>query len=231
MGGGDQEEAEKQRKEEQKAKKKKKKKFKSQAASTDVADITPISGEESDKMDEKARKERTKGLPKDIPGRIVSISVVGNLSKILIAAHIKGLPAGTEGYIKRGSSGMLAKFRIALYDDRTAIAFVDLTPDMLHDHVSDIVINPTSMPKSSERRHDIATRVVGVSIVGGRTKILLGVGSSHGARDGMKGHLLDNGKPYEDFVVHKVSSLHCEAFVDTTLDDVQAHKSIMLNPS
>jgi hypothetical protein len=226
--GGDKEEAEKLRKDEQKAKKKKRK---SMAASTDIADVTKLSAEESDKEEKKARKERMKGLPQNVPGRIISISIVDGKSRILIGAHIKGMPAGTEGYIKRGSSGMLAKFRIALHDDRTAIAYVDLTPDMLRDHLEDVVINPTSMPKSSERRNDIGTRVVGVSIKDGKTKIQIGVGSSHGAREGMNGHLVHNNKPYLSFVVRKVNSLHCEAFVDTTIDDVQNHKSIILNPS
>ncbi|HEY5934392.1 MAG TPA: hypothetical protein VIU61_07155 [Kofleriaceae bacterium] len=236
MGGGDQE-AEKLRKEEQKAAKKKKRKLRdNEAASTDIADVTKLSDEEAEQLEQKSRKERAKGMPKDVTGRIINISVVphpngsgAELSKIMIGARVKGMQ-GAEGYIKRGS-GMLAKFRIGLHDDRTAFAFVDLTPDQLHPHVSDIVINPTAMPKSSERREDIATRVISIDIVKDRTRIKLGVGSSHGARDGMKGHLVHNGKPYISFVVTKVNSLHSEAFVDTTIDDVRNHNSVMLNPS
>lgn len=204
-------------------------KRKSMAASTDIADVTKYSPEDEDKFEEKARKERGKGLPKNVPGRIVGISVEGNKSRILISGAFKGM-SGIEGYIKDGPN-MLAKFRISLRDDTTAVALVDLAVDHLQQHLTDVVLNPTSMPKSAERRKNIGTRVIGVSVVAGKTKILIGAGSSHGVRDGMKGHLLDNGKPYERFVLTKVSSLTSEAIVDTTIDDTNAHKSIMLNPS
>ena len=203
-------------------------------ASTDVADLTPISDEEAESMDEASRKERSKKMPKDVHGRIISVSVVDGRSRIMIAGWTEGLKSGTEGYVKNGA-GMLAKFTIAIHDDRTSVAYVDLTPDMLHDHL-EVVLNPTSMPKSSERREDIKTRVVGVSVVTveqrQRTKILLGIGTSHGARDDMKGFLTDeSGKPFEHFEVTRAGSLSCEAIVDATIDDVNRHKTVMLNPS
>ncbi|HEY5934393.1 MAG TPA: hypothetical protein VIU61_07160 [Kofleriaceae bacterium] len=214
------------RKADEKAKKKKKS---SMAASTDLADVVKYSPEDEDKFAEKARKERGKSLPKDVPGRIVGMSVEGERTRLMISGRFKGM-TGIEGYIKSGSD-MLARFRISLQDDTLATAYVDLEPDLLREHLTDVVINPTSMPKSSERRKDIATRVIADSVVGGRTRILIGVGTIHGVRDGMKGHLLDNGKPYVRFVLTKVSSRTSEAFVDTTIDDVRNHKSIMLNPS
>ena len=221
MGGEN--ENEKQRKDEQKAKKKK-----SMAASNDVADLVKYSPEDEEKFEEKSRKERGKNLPKDVPGRIVSMSVEGNRTRITIGGRVKGM-AGIESYIKSGS-GMLAKFRIGLQDDNMAFAYVDLDPAQLKDHL-EVVINPTSMPKSSERRKDISARVVADAVVDGKTKILIGAGTLHGVRDGMKGHLLDNGKPYVRFILTKVSSRTSEAFVDTTIDDTRNHKSIMLNPS
>ncbi|MEJ7602045.1 MAG: hypothetical protein WKG01_29380 [Kofleriaceae bacterium] len=205
-----------------------------QAASTDVKDLTKISDDEAENMDEQSRKERSKKMPKDVHGRIVSVSVVDGKSKILIAGLTEGLKPGTEGYVKNGN-GMLAKFTIAIHDHRTSMAYVDLTPDMLHDH-SEVVLNPTSMPKASERRSDIKTRVVGVSVVTvdqrQRTKILLGIGTSHGARDDMQGFLTDeSGKPFEHFEVTRAGSLSCEALVDATIDDVHRHTTVMLNPS
>lgn len=229
MGGGDTE-AEEKRKEEQKAKKKKRKPRDNEAASTDIADVTTLSDEEADKLEEDSRKDRAKGLPKDVTGRIISMSVVGDKTKILIGARVKGMQ-GVEGYIRRGD-GMLARFRIGLWDHRTAFAFVDLTPDQLSPYAENVIINPSSMPAKSERRKDIATRVVNIDIVGGRTRIMIGRGSSHGVRDRMSGYIhAEGGKPYESFVLSKVSSLHSEAFVDATLDQVHRNMSVMVNPS
>ena len=198
------------------------------AASTDVKDLVEMSPADYEKHEEQSRRERGKGHEHDLHGRIISVSVVGSQTKIMIAGHVKGM-GGLEGYIKNGS-GMLARFKMAIHDDRTAYAFVDLTPDQIKDH-TDVVINPKAMPAASERREDIATRVVGVSVVGGKTKIMIGVGSNHGARAGMKGYLGENGKAYEHFVVSATHSTYSEAFVDTTVDDVQHHTSVMLNPS
>lgn len=205
-----------------------------EAASTDAKDAITLSEEEEEEAEEQSRQQRNKGAPRDVHGRIIGVSVIGHQSKITLAADMKGLKAGTEGYVKNGD-GLLAKFRIAIHDHRTAIAYVDLTPDQLQDH-QEVVLNPTTMPKSSERRQDIKTRVIGVSVVtvgkGQKTKILIACGSNHGARDRMHGFIAgSDGKPYERFELTGVHSTHSEAIIDANIDTVQAHTSVVLNPA
>lgn len=163
-------------------------------------------------------------------GRIINVSIVGGRTRITIGLGRKqGVRVGMEGYVKKGD-GMLADFQIDSTGDRTATAMVDATPDMLHDH-NMVMVNPSHMPKSSEPQKDMKSRVVGVSIIGGRTQILIGRGISHGARPGMAGYLVGSGgKPFAKFHLEEVGASASKAFIDYTIDQIKDHHEAILNP-
>jgi hypothetical protein len=164
----------------------------------------------------------------DVHGRIISVAVEGDMTKITIGlGKNQGVQVGMEGYIPKGG-GMLADFQIEEAHERTAIARVELTPDAIHGHTG-VIVNPTSKPKSAEPQVNVETRVIGVRIEGGRTKILLGRGQSHGARVGQKGTLFAGSREIADFEVDTAHPTYCEAFVDATPDMVHQASKVVLN--
>jgi hypothetical protein len=163
-------------------------------------------------------------------GRIINISIVNGMSRIMIGMGRKqGVRIGMEGYIKKGN-GMLADFQIdETRGDRVCVANVDVTPDMMKDH-HEVVINPSAMPKSTEPQKDMKSRIVGVSIVGGKTKIMIGRGVAHGARAGQIGYIVGNGgRRVETFEVSEAGSTHSSAFVEKTIDQIKDHHEVILN--
>ncbi len=164
-------------------------------------------------------------------GRIISLQVVGGQTRITIAlGHKQGVVPGMTGYIKKGN-GMLADFQIDAAEDRVAHAMVDVTPDMLKDH-SEVVINPSHMPKSSEAQSDMKARLLNISIVDNKTQIMIGRGSSNGAREGMVGYLIGrDGRTVAKFVIDQAHSTHSTALVDRTYDEVKECDEIVLNPA
>lgn len=163
-------------------------------------------------------------------GRIIGVSIVGGQTRIMIALGQKqGVAPGMMGYVKKGN-GMLADFQIDSVGDRVAHAMVEATPDMLHDN-NMVVVNPTQMPKSSESEGDMKARIVNLDIVGGKTRITIGRGTSHGARHGMAGYIVGSGgKPFEKFVIEEAHSTFSYAFVEHTIDGLKGHDQIILNP-
>ena len=201
--------------------------------STDAADLDGGDAAHADSahqrregIDERFSADQKSGT--DVHGRILAIGVENGMSKITIGLGSKyGVHAGMEGYIPKGD-GMLADFQIESVTERTAIAHVELTPDAIHGH-TDVIVNPTSKPKSAEPQINVETRVIGVSIEGGRTKIKLGRGASHGAREGQKGTLFVGSRELADFDVATAHPTYCEAFVDITIDMVHQATKVVLN--
>lgn len=162
-------------------------------------------------------------------GRILQVQVHGNMTRITIGLGEKqGVSPGMMGYVQKGS-GMLADFQIESVSDRVAYAMVEATPDMLKDH-SQVVVNPSQMPKSSEAEGDMKARLLKIDIVGGKTRITIGRGTSNGARSGMSGYIAGSGgKPYEKFVIDEAHSTFSTAFVERTFDELKGHDEIILN--
>lgn len=167
----------------------------------------------------------------DAQGRILGVSVVGGRTRIMIGLGQKqGIHLGMEGYVKAGD-GMLADFQIEEVRERTSYAFVETTVDGLADH-HQVVVNPTSRPKSSEPQKDMSARIVGLSIEGGQTKLMIGRGVRHGARAGMKGYIIgNNGHPFATFEVVEQHAGYCTAFVHHTIDALREHTQVILNPA
>lgn len=209
-------------------------------ASTDVADLEEIDDASHDASDH-ARRRPTAGPSEDDRwgagevahergGRIIGVSVVGGRNKVTIGLGEKqGVRVGMEGYLKKGA-GMAADFSIESVTERTSTAFVDLPMDLIQQH-SQVVVNPAAMPKA-ESKHDMKARVISISVEGGQTKIMIGFGSNHGARYGMKGQLLsESGGVWRTFAIAEEHPDHSVAYIDDTVDAVRAHTTVKLNPS
>ncbi len=209
--------------------------------STDIADVIEV--DDASEAASKHQRDATAGpseedrfgegpVASDAEGRILSVSVKGDMTEILIGLGKKqGIHVGMEGYIKQGT-GMHADFQIHRVEDRTAFALVDTTPDAIQQTDLRVVVNPSSMPKSSAPKQEMKGRIIGVSIQGGRTRIMIGLGRRHGARSGMTGYVVGpSGGPLFRFVVDEEHPGHVEAFVDATIDMLKDHHQIVLNPS
>jgi hypothetical protein len=177
----------------------------------------------------------------DIKGRILSVSVHGDHSEVLIAAgREQGVHRGMEGYLMAGDT-FLSEIDVIGVDKRVCRARVEATPDQIGEHLDDIVINPSSKPaKAATAAKDFKTRVISVSIIGGRSQITVaggraqGVeagGRAQGVEAGMHGVLLDAaGKKIISFTLDEVAARFGKAFVDTTLDEIHTSHSAIVNP-
>jgi hypothetical protein len=209
--------------------------------STDVADLDGGSADAQSahqRKDGRHRDERyssNEDVASDVQGRILKVDVVQQdeqtVSRIVIGlGQEQGVFEDMEGYVKAGA-GMLADFHVHSVKDRTCVAEVAVTPDQLREH-HQVVLNPTSKPKSSEVQANVEARVIGLRIEGGKTKILIGRGASHGARDGMVGYVVDaSGRNIADFTIEKANPTHSEAFVALIPDQVSRAAKVILNPS
>ncbi len=210
-------------------------------ASTDLADVIDAD-DSSAKASRHARHKATAGPSeddrfgagahaRDAEGRIIGVSVVGEGTQIMIAlGSEQGVGVGMEGYIKT-EDGMLADFQIHKVTERVSHAIVDVTPDGLGGHLQ-VVVNPSSLPKKSQPQKDMQARIIAVNIEGDRTKIRIARGVRNGARAGMRGYVVgSNGRPLEDFEVVEQYSGSCVAYVNLTVDQVQSHLQVVLNPS
>jgi hypothetical protein len=171
------------------------------------------------------------GAKSDVHGRIIKVDAAGdNKTRITIGLGPKqGVLRGMEGYIV-APGGMLTDFQIEDSEGRVAHAIVHMPVQHVMGH-DQVVVNPGSMPKAAEK-HDVHTRVISNSIDGDRVKLLIAFGTNHGARAGMKGFLLsDSGARHMSFELAEEHPTHSVAYVHTTLDDVKAHSSVLLNPS
>lgn len=168
----------------------------------------------------------------DIKGRILSISVVGDHSEVMVAAgREQGVHYGMEGYLMAGDT-FLSEIDVVKVDKRSCRARVDATPDQIREHLNDIVINPSSKPaKAATAAKDFKTRVIRVAVVGGRNQIMVAGGRAQGVEAGMQGVLLDDsGKKIISFTLEEVEARTGIAYVDTTLDEVRRSHSAVVNP-
>jgi hypothetical protein len=67
-------------------------------------------------------------------------------------------------------------------------------------------------------------RIVGVTIEGGKTRILIGTGSRYGIEPGMRGyHMLTK----KEFVIDRVQETGCSALIDLPIEAVQKPSTIV----
>ena len=205
----------------------------SMAASTDVADLDDGSHHAASKKqrDEVVDERFGPGpIGSDVQGRILGVSVKGGMTEIMIGLGSKqGVHVGMEGYIKHGD-GMFADFQIAQVDERISRAMVDATPDAIQQNGTNVVVNPGSMPRPVAKK-DQHARIIGVSIEGGKTKIMIGLGTRHGAQWGMKGYIIGGSRPIEHFQISEAHPGHSTAIVEATIDMLQGHHEVVINPS
>lgn len=208
---------------------------------SDPAHEKPHAGHGADKKPDKPagphmvhdeRFSEDEDVVQDGTGRIIGVSVEKGMTKIMIGMGRKqGVRVGMEGYIKKGN-GMLADFQIESTSDRIAYAHVDVTPDAIQETGGQVVVNPSSKPASAQAQADMKARIVGLSIVDGKTQMLIGRGTAHGVSAGMHGYIHSgSGKKYMSFEVSEAGSRTSKAIIGTTIDDVRAHSEVVLNPS
>ena len=120
----------------------------SMAASTDIADAHVLTDEEEARLKGEHGHDKKRKPPKNQSARIIAVSIEDGKTKITIAADHDHDWDGVAGYIKAGE-GMLARFTVE-QGDRAIFGRVDVTIDQLKEHLDDVVLNPSSFPKSSE---------------------------------------------------------------------------------
>lgn len=150
----------------------------------------------------------------------------------IAAGREQGVHAGMEGYIKKGES-FLSELYIENVGKRTCTSKVEATIDQVREHLNDVVINPTSKPPKAEKQaKDFKTRVIGVSIVDGLTRIAMGGGRGWGVNAGDKGILVDDaGRTIGHFIIDESHAQTCFAKVAMIIDQVRQASSVIINPS
>ena len=164
----------------------------------------------------------------DMQSRIIKVDVVGDRTLVTISkGRSHGVHKNMEGYVKAGG-GMLAELTIESVRDYACTAFVDVTPDQLQNHLN-VVINPTSKPRVVAGP-DGKTRVLHVSVEGGRTKIIIARGSMHGVASGTRGRLISaNGSEGDDFTIEGTTAMQSFAYVASNVDHVNQHQNVRLD--
>ena len=205
----------------------------SMAASDDVRDVHQMSDKEIEKWNKEHDKFRHN--EHDIGARVVSVSIEGKKTKVGFAIDKKKVKSGMVALLMHGDA-LLAQSGISDHGDGIAYGWYDLTPDMIHT-ATRVVINPSSIPKSASPHNDIKARIVGVSVIEGKTQIMIAMGTSHGVRDGMEGYCMkDDSGGYHlgsRFHIKEAGSLTSKAIVEMSVDEVYhlgGSKLVMINP-
>jgi hypothetical protein len=80
--------------------------------------------------------------------------------------------------------------------------------------------------------HDRQVRIVGVSVKGNGTEVLLGSGFKQGVTEGMDGYIAGEHGPFADFTISHVEDRTSKAFIEATPDEIRAHmQTVIINPS
>src|SRR5207244_3740885 len=117
----------------------------------------------------------------DLKARIINVSIEGGQTAITIGSGWKqGVIEDMRGYVP-GGGGMIADFMVFSVGERTAKAYVELSPDEVQAH-PEVVLNPSSLP-GQHKTENTPARIIGLSIEGGQTKVMIGRGRIHGVSD------------------------------------------------
>lgn len=171
------------------------------------------------------------GVAIDLRARIVNRAVAGDRISIMIGVGQKhGVRQFMKGYVVDGE-GMLCEFVIHEVRDATSFALVRVDEKGIP-KLREVVVNPRTRPELAAPRKDMRGRVVMISVEGGRTEIVIGLGEQHGARLGMKGHLIGSGgRTVAPFELARVDLDKAYAYVDETPDFIRPYSTAVLNPS
>ena len=166
----------------------------------------------------------------NMQSRILAVAVDNDRTRVTMSrGKYHGVHVGMEGYIK-AAGGMLSELQIDTVEERRCQAFVDVTPDELKNHLY-ATLNPTSMPKRVINK-EFSARIIGVSVEGGRTKIIIAQGSTHGVTAGMRGHLAGpDGREGAELTIEGTTARQSFAFVAGTVDHVHQHPTAVLHPT
>jgi hypothetical protein len=148
-----------------------------------------------------------------------------------------GVYPGMEGYIVAGT-GMLADFQI----DHVGLASYATVDLGLEDFTGplEVVVNPTSKPASSEPQRNMSARIIGILVQTvpasdpnkppvERLRVLIGLGTTRGARAGQRGVLEGVGGPIH-FQIAEQYPRTCVAYLTGQTFDVVRHMTVRLNP-
>ena len=104
------------------------------------------------------------------------------------------------------------------YDDRG--------PDPQHDQ--EAALRAANIQLAKDRN----VRILGVSVKGGGTEILLGSGFKQGVTEEMEGYIAGDHGPYADFRITHVDDVTSKAYIEATPDEIRANmKEVVINPS
>ena len=169
-------------------------------------------------------------LAHDRKVRILSVSVKGDGTEVLLGSGFKqGVTEEMEGFIA-GDHGPYADFRITHVEDVTSKAYIEATPDEIRANMNEVVINP------SQKMHptlppDTKTRIMGISVEGVKTRITIGRGRMTGVSWGDYGIVVNSaGTKLAHFVIDNVHPRLASALVDLIPDQLK-DTQIILKPS
>jgi hypothetical protein len=169
-------------------------------------------------------------LARDRNVRILSVSVKGDGTEVLLGSGFKqGVTEGMDGYIA-GEHGPYADFMITKVDEVTSRAFIEASVDEIRANMATVVINPSQKPQK-ELPPDTKTRVMAVSIEGNRMRIKIPRGRMQGAKWGDPGIVVNSaGVRQASFTLDDVDPRMSSALVDLTPDSIRGC-DIILKPS
>lgn len=78
---------------------------------------------------------------------------------------------------------------------------------------------------------NMQSRLLAVSVEGGRTRVTMSRGKTHGVHVGMEGYIRAIGGMLCDFQVDAVEDRHCRALVEVTADQLRNLPVVILNPT
>ena len=170
------------------------------------------------------------GLAHDREVRIIGMEVKGNGTLCLLGSGFKqGVTEGMSGYIA-GEHGPFADFTIEHVDEVTCKAYIESIPDEIRAHMQHVVINPSHQPQAV-MPPDTKTRVLSVSVEGGKTRIKVGRGRMQGAKWGDLGLVIaSNGVRLGSFTLDEVGPRISGGLVDLIPDQLHG-ADIILKPS
>lgn len=207
------------------------------AASTDIQDTAGYKGPHTHVSQDERGPDAVDAPPpvhagKDVHARILGVSIHGGKTRIAMGSGPnQGIFQGMHGYVI-DVSGHIHKFEVADAEGSLTYAFIDAIPDALHGNVT-AILNPASMPADAVAKQDHHARVLGVSVDGKGTRIIIGMGPEHGALIGMKGQLVNESGykiPGGAFEVDELRDGFCVAHVQVPHEEVYG-TGVIMNPS
>lgn len=168
----------------------------------------------------------------DIHGRVLSTSIVGGHTELLIGAgRAQGVHVGMTGYMMKGDT-YYAQLDVIAVDKKWCRVKVDATIDQIKADPDGVRINPSSVPaRASTPVQDYKSRVLKVDVVDSQVRITIAGGSAQGVGYGMHGVMLDDtGRKIASFEISELASRSATAFVQTTVSEVYRSHSVIVNP-